>query len=502
MAEGDAAPTQAPRFVIEPGNEAAVAQMLAPFLDGAEVAPGWVVTAVSIDRDRIVLTLGGPADAVGELALVHPSAAPESPRSAHFAVVTEVPELAVVSDRIATTIHDGTLDALWSDAGGRAAIVEAESRVEFARTDADLVVAREQGPPPPEPVVLERPPGAPLVAVAVLLAVVFGKFLTARRDWPRTRPGRFGFGAAMLVLATFALAELMLCVTGALPPEPAVSPDVDRVAVENAINPLGLREPWETVPARQPGEVRVAFLGDSFTYGEGVEREENFAVGFEERANAALSDGSVRVFNLGVMDNDTAQEAERYRRLHEQLDADVLVLVAYLNDFTGGDPAYLLEDIYGVGYAPGLLARESRLVAHLNTTVRNRLVRRRAIAFYRSATVREARVLEEGGLAAMDEITALRDFAEERGVEFRLVLFPWLFELNRYPVQEFHRAFGAFAADASIPFLDLLTIYEGLDADELRVSPANEHPSAYAHGLAADALFEFLEEDLRRLAGE
>jgi len=47
-----------------------------------------------------------------------------------------------------------------------------------------------------------------------------------------------------------------------------------------------------------------------------------------------------------------------------------------------------------------------------------------------------------------------------------------------------------------VPYLDLLEVFAGRDAESLRVSPANEHPNAPAHRLAAERIARFLREEV------
>jgi len=333
-----------------------------------------------------------------------------------------------------------------------------------------------------------------LVLEAVLIAA------RARTDrGAEVRAGKPAFrtraGLALLgVLLAFALAEVFLRVAGIPPPAVPSTADFDRERIPDVRNPLGLRESWSSVPPRVPGQVRVALLGDSFVYGEGVPREQAMPAALEAVLRRRHPGRSFAVFNLGVPDNDTRQEAARYRQLHDVLDADVLVLVVYLNDFTRANPAYTLHDIYGAGEERGFFSRSSWLFAHLWSRVRLFLMRERSIAWYRSSALADF----GGEFVAMGrELLALRDFCESRGVRFTMAFFPWLYSLKDYPVPELHANIERFARVNHLPFLDLLPTFRGRDDEPLRVSRANEHPSALAHTMAAAALADFIDPYLK-----
>jgi hypothetical protein len=299
------------------------------------------------------------------------------------------------------------------------------------------------------------------------------------------------------VLASLALAELLLQVSGVAPPAPAVSPYVDDEAVGNRLNSLGMREEWNELPAKEPGEVRVAFLGDSFTFGQGVERYEAFPAVVGESLAASYPNRTIRVFNLGVMGDNTLEESARYRDLHDELEIDILVLVGYLNDFTSTNPAFTIGEIYGLDFEPGFTARNSLLAATVGRTVRNQIVRFLSSRHYSSSALAdiEGGEFEDFG----DQIRSLRDFATERDVEFKLAFFPWLFELDDYHLRPVHENLALLAEAEEMEFLDLLEVYEGQDHEAMRASAAIEHPSALGHELAAEAFVGFLLPEVERI---
>ena len=53
-----------------------------------------------------------------------------------------------------------------------------------------------------------------------------------------------------------------------------------------------------------------------------------------------------------------------------------------------------------------------------------------------------------------------------------------------------------FASPLNVPYLDLLDVFAGLEAEALRASLANEHPNAAGHCLAADRIALFLREEI------
>jgi hypothetical protein len=88
--------------------------------------------------------------------------------------------------------------------------------------------------------------------------------------------------------------------------------------------------------AKRPGTPRILCLGDSFTWGYGVEQDQRFSEVLENE----LMQG-VEVINAGVSGYNTAQEWLWLRERGVKYRPDLVVLCFYLNDFTdNAQPAH------------------------------------------------------------------------------------------------------------------------------------------------------------------
>jgi lysophospholipase L1-like esterase len=83
-------------------------------------------------------------------------------------------------------------------------------------------------------------------------------------------------------------------------------------------------------PPRDPGRFRVLVVGDSFTYGEGIDARWTYAAQLER---ALQSDFAIEVLNLGVAGNSSADTLEVLRRFVPELEPDLVIYGACLNDF-------------------------------------------------------------------------------------------------------------------------------------------------------------------------
>ncbi|MEO6025500.1 MAG: GDSL-type esterase/lipase family protein [Candidatus Binatia bacterium] len=113
------------------------------------------------------------------------------------------------------------------------------------------------------------------------------------------------------------------------------------------INAAGLR--GAPVKAKAPGTIRIVVLGDSFTFGLGVEEADTFPASLERSLTAALGHGTVEVLNAGVPGYNLFQERGALASRVPALTPDVIVLGFVENDL------YNLDGSDAVATADGSL---------------------------------------------------------------------------------------------------------------------------------------------------
>ncbi len=111
---------------------------------------------------------------------------------------------------------------------------------------------------------------------------------------------------------------------------------VDREAIPVSSNRWGFWDD-EWSQAKTPGRCRVVCLGDSFTWGMGVAREERFS----DRLQA--EDDRLEVMNLGIPGYGTDQSLLAWRTSARPFHPDLVVLTVFQNDFHDN----LFQVLYG-----------------------------------------------------------------------------------------------------------------------------------------------------------
>ncbi|MFO0985336.1 MAG: SGNH/GDSL hydrolase family protein, partial [Planctomycetota bacterium] len=106
-------------------------------------------------------------------------------------------------------------------------------------------------------------------------------------------------------------------------------------------NARGLRGP-EVAERKAPNTLRIAVVGDSYTYGWGVEENETIPAQLGQQLERHLPQGrAIEVVNAGVPAYDTGPEFGLLRDVVMPLAPDVVVLVFQTNDITTVDYFYL-----------------------------------------------------------------------------------------------------------------------------------------------------------------
>lgn len=112
------------------------------------------------------------------------------------------------------------------------------------------------------------------------------------------------------------------------------------------INGLGLRGAMPVMP-KPAGTFRILAVGDSTTFGWGVNDDETWCAALERQFKEAHPDRRVEVVNAGVVSYDLKQSARLLGRLAPRLQPDVVIVGLFWNDLPykrvepDGDPGRL-----------------------------------------------------------------------------------------------------------------------------------------------------------------
>lgn len=277
--------------------------------------------------------------------------------------------------------------------------------------------------------------------------------------------------------------------------------------VRHTTNAEGFR--GRNLTGKLPGVVRIAFLGDSVTFGEGVKDDDVFAqvaprlLTERHRREGLFFEG----LNFGVGGYNTRQEVDLLKSAVLATDPDVIVLVYTPND---AEPELLVYDTRskenrrrdregaipeGVSESrpPSAWIYRSRLARMLWKFVRQRERAARTMSFY-SALYGDDR---EGWRVTQESLREFAGVCRQHRITCMVATFPLLYRLDeRHPFRSIHeevRAAVGVTEGAGLAFVDLLPAFLSRDDRALWVHPTDQHPNEIAHRIAAEALVPAIE---------
>jgi hypothetical protein len=249
---------------------------------------------------------------------------------------------------------------------------------------------------------------------------------------------------------------------------------------------LGLRSmvSGETYGARALGEYRIAVVGDSVTFGEGVrDGSDTFAKVLEAALNRVQAGARVRVFNFGASAYSVRVMEATLRRRMLAVEPNLVLLAIIPADFNlartpGVDShGYLSDDKLS-----GFLSRDSRARPVLRRLHSLYLVRDVVYPLFDRSTKAEDVIAAGGVPDSYSFVKAFDEDAKRSGVDCRVVLLPSLNTSFR-PVVERLKEDG-------VSFVDLSSLVGEFTPEQFRASRFDRHPSALVHRRIGEALAE------------
>ena len=258
-------------------------------------------------------------------------------------------------------------------------------------------------------------------------------------------------------------------------------------AVYTELNSLGCRDvEWSL--DKPPGVRRIAFVGDSFAFGWGIERVEDR---YTERLQAMFdrrAPETVQIMNVAKPGWDTGAQFQPVRDMIEHYGVDEVVLCYVPNDIEKLLPT---TDDFDPIRPP-----QPRLFDPESSCMMDYLYR--ALYLPRVATVHGYHDWLAEGFANTDtwrlhqqQLGAIISHCRDHDVTFRVVIQPFLRTVGeKFQPLRLHAVMEAFFQANGVPVVDLLEAVAGRDLEELMVNHGDPHPNAAAHALFAEEIWQ------------
>ena len=236
------------------------------------------------------------------------------------------------------------------------------------------------------------------------------------------------------------------------------------------INSYGFRDADHDLKKKE-GIYRVAFIGDSVTFG----LKEKFPNIFTTCYQNMLKDKNVEVFNIAVDGYDTRQIAQMLKTKVFQFKPDKVIYVMCLNDFDFDDPSSRKRDYFNKPFS-----FIWRRIQKAPRNIEQLMGKDYHLCFY-----------DINQRAVFKKILEMRDDCVKNGARLELAVVPAFFKQKKpdfetYPLARIHEGVDAFCKANGIPCCDLLAEYRKLKLSPAAMSTDSWHLSAEGHKITAE----------------
>ena len=276
------------------------------------------------------------------------------------------------------------------------------------------------------------------------------------------------------------------------------------------INSQGLRD-YDYKLEKEENVFRIITLGDSYTFGWGVELNEAYPKLIEFSLNEN-SDKKYETINFGTPSHNTIQEARLLEIKAIAYKPDLIII-----GYTSGDPECYWKFCSDELKAATYNAFEKSFSIPTDHITKERLLQRSL--FLRFISNKYDIILHRLNIRKIDDdnliiklhykdsitwksvqesFRKISKIAKENNIEVLIVIFPEIgFLSNDYILSDINKQILEEANKNGFYTLDLFSYIVGNEPDSIMVTPGEDgHPNAKAHKIAADAIYKFLKQEV------
>lgn len=232
---------------------------------------------------------------------------------------------------------------------------------------------------------------------------------------------------------------------------------------------------------RTEGTHRIAILGDSLTFGWGVEKEDSYEYLLEEQLNEIRP---VELINFAAGNYNTEQQVNVFFEKGLKYEPDKVVVFFFIND---AEPTPQKSGWEFLGNLRSVTFFWSKVLA-----VRGRFVPTESFKEFYANLYLDQRPGWQNFQVAIEE---LRDLCLQESMALQVIMIPDLHQLVPYPFSAEYAKVSAVLSSLNIEHLDLTPYFaDQEEPHELWVALDDAHPNRVAHRMIAQYSFDFIND--------
>jgi hypothetical protein len=248
---------------------------------------------------------------------------------------------------------------------------------------------------------------------------------------------------------------------------------------------------------KEPNEYRIAVVGDSVTFGEGVQRTgDTFVQVLEDTLNQQQQAVTVKAFNYAASAYSVKEMVATLQNRMLDIQLDLVVMAIIPQDFnlartpTIDESGYLIDQRLSQFSPSGSMARQVLRGIHLTYVLRDIGLR----WFFKRLDITQA--LSRGEIPkSYQYVRHFKEAAEQHGLSYVIALLPPMQRNSWGPLP------GHLTCDR-ITHIDLSFLWNEFTEEQYMASRFDPHPSAAVHHRIGEVLADYVRHNQLKFVGQ
>ena len=276
-----------------------------------------------------------------------------------------------------------------------------------------------------------------------------------------------------------------------------LKPDLANVRAHGNIyintDELGLRSlnPGEKYPPKSPNEYRIAFIGDSVTFGVGVATKDTYAEVVQANLNRLQDRYRVKVFNFAESSYSVKEMVATLKYRVPEVSPDLVVMGIIINDFYLDRTPGVDKWGYNTFGGPSKIVNKFPTIKLILRNLHLSYVIRDVLARIMEKKQPEVQLMQVKMPEWIDEsyryIIDFKKIAAADGYQYLVLSIPTLGQDG----SQFRHIINNFKRD-KIPYFDVSPLSMDFTESQFRASRYDFHPSASVHRQISDKLSGYI----------